>query len=466
MADRKDSLFWGTIYKKKQNPACCPLIFVEDTDTIDFSGDGTEQNPLSANAILSPNAGNAISSLPNGLFVAPTAGVTANNGLVVTAGVVQFGQVVAGSGGTLIRSTEVPQAGFDIFYSGIGNTIIGRVTSEGSKVQIQGSTGLNQSLLSLKLSATYTNATPIIVTRNSADLVIFEARNPFSGGFTSTFLGKNSGTVCTTNTNVGIGEDCLALVTTGTSNTAIGFRTLATLTTGTSNIAVGHVSQNAMLTGARNITMGRTSLLRATTANSNIVLGDSAMQECLTGNENVAIGYKASGAMQGDNNIAIGGHAMFYQSSTAGLTRPSTLNIAIGYNASFTVQLGTNNVVLGSNANLTGILGDSNILIGAGTDSTASITNTTLIGTSITTALSNIVALGRSDQNILLGNTTPATDNGAKLQVNGDITTSIPLVGSSGKWKLGQFDNNPITATGRIKVNVDGVDYWIAAIAS
>jgi hypothetical protein len=423
-------------------------IVTEDSPSITFSGSGTKRSPLTAIASSSVNA---------------------NNGLSVLGGNIQFGQTVGavGNPAILLHNSEIPQGGFDIFYSGIGNSIFGRTTSEGSKVQIQGSTGVNQSLLSLKLSNSYTIATPVVLVKDSTDLLIFEARFPVNGGFTSTFLGKNSGSHCTVNSVTGIGEDALAAVTTGTSNTAFGFRALRAVTTGLSNVAIGHASQGAMITGGRNITMGRTSLLNATIGDGNIVIGDSAQQECADGGSaNVYIGFTTGGAAQGSQNVAVGAGAMFYQNAISGLTRPSTSNIAIGWRASFTVQLGTNNTVLGTSANVAGILGNNNILIGASTDSTSSITNTTLLGTGITTGLSNIAALSRGDQNTIIGVTNPTVDNGAKLQVAGDITTSAPTVGSIGKWKLGQFDNTPITATGRVKINVDGVDYWISAVAA
>jgi hypothetical protein len=362
---------------------------------------------------------------------------SANNGLSLSGTTVVLGQNVGQSGNpaVLLSSREIPLGGFNVFYSGIGNVIFGLATSDGSKVQIQGSAGLNQSLLSLKLSAAYTNATAIAVVKNSADLVTFELRTPVNSGFTSTFLGKNSGSHCTSNTCIGIGEDALAAVTSATSCIGIGFRALLVLTTGVSNVAVGHASQSSMLTGVRNISMGRTALNRCSTGNSNIVFGDSAMQECASGDENVAIGFRTGGAMQGNQNIAVGSNAMFYQNGVSGLTRTSTLNIAIGYRASFTVQLGTNNCVFGSNANLAGILGDNNILIGANTDTTIliapGISNTTLIGQGMTTAISNIAVLGRSDQNIILGVTNPIADNGARLQVNGNQSLGVVTSGSA-----------------------------------
>lgn len=455
--------------------ACCGngnnlfSITTEDTDSVDFSGTGRLSDPLTATVKLSSTVGNILTSNVDGLYATATGDTTsANDGLSILSGVVKLGQLVGavGNPAQLIESREIPLAGFNIFYSGIGNNVFGTTTNNGAKLQIQGSVGLNQTLLSLKTSAAYTVATPIIQIRDSGDVIVLEARAPQSAGFTSLFIGRNAGTACTTNTCVGFGEDTLRLVTTGTSNNAIGFRALAALLTGTSNTSIGHASSNGLTTGSRNQVIGRTALLRSATASDNIVIGDSSMQEVSANTANVALGTFAMCAAEGTANVAIGYSALFYQNGVPNLTRPCSQNVAIGYEASKTAQIGTGNITLGYHANLTGILGNNNILIGAATDSTASITNTTLIGQGITTALSNIVTVGRDDQNTIIGATNPTVDNGAKLQVIGDITTSAPTAGASGKWKLGQFDNNPVSPTARIKVNIDGVDYWIPAIAA
>jgi hypothetical protein len=51
MPTRRDALFWGSIYKDKQNPECCPLIFIEDTATVTHTGFGTQSNPFRFEAI-------------------------------------------------------------------------------------------------------------------------------------------------------------------------------------------------------------------------------------------------------------------------------------------------------------------------------------------------------------------------------------------------------------------------------
>lgn len=53
MADRFQGLYLGTIFKKKENPPCCPLVNFADSNTIDFTGLGTLENPVTANVILS-----------------------------------------------------------------------------------------------------------------------------------------------------------------------------------------------------------------------------------------------------------------------------------------------------------------------------------------------------------------------------------------------------------------------------
>ena len=57
----------------ERNELCCldflTQIFTADSTTIDFSGNGTESNPLIANVIVSPSPGNALTIEEGGLFV-------------------------------------------------------------------------------------------------------------------------------------------------------------------------------------------------------------------------------------------------------------------------------------------------------------------------------------------------------------------------------------------------------------
>ena len=60
--------------------------------------------------------------------------------------------------------------------------------------------------------------------------------------------------------------------------------------------------------------------------------------------------------------------------------------------------------------------------------------------------------------NFIIGTT---TDNGARLQVNGDILTSAPSGGTAGKWKLGTATSGSYTIGGKIRIEINGVAYDI-----
>ncbi|MBS1565462.1 MAG: hypothetical protein JST39_13815, partial [Bacteroidetes bacterium] len=58
--------------------------------------------------------------------------------------------------------------------------------------------------------------------------------------------------------------------------------------------------------------------------------------------------------------------------------------------------------------------------------------NTGLIGSGMSTTLSNIMGIGRSDQNVIIGATNVTTDNGNRLQVNGsESVTGKTFLGGS-----------------------------------
>ncbi len=69
-----------------------------------------------------------------------------------------------------------------------------------------------------------------------------------------------------------------------------------------------------------------------------------------------------------------------------------------------------------------------------------------------------------SSGELLVGKT---TTNGARFQVNGDMTTSAPSGGSAGKWKLGQKATATVVliTTDYLQVEVDGVAYKLALVS-
>ena len=138
------------------------------------------------------------------------------------------------------------------------------------------------------------------------------------------------------------------------------------------------------------IGIGLSSLNLMQTGNYNIGIGTWALEYLTTGHYNTAVGTDAGGALStGSSNTYIGYNAGH------GSNQTTTHNnvIALGYRAQWFPS------------------------------SPASVSNTTVIGTSLNTSLSNVVVLGRSDQNILLGQS--AIDSGARLQVLKGNTNQI-----------------------------------------
>lgn len=103
--DRRDQLLLGSIWNNKKTPQCCPNetveIITEDSSTIDFSGNGTVSDPLTADVIISPTVGNTI-TIDNGLFVPAAGGVPGvENGLSI------LGSGNAGLGGVLTEPSSI-----------------------------------------------------------------------------------------------------------------------------------------------------------------------------------------------------------------------------------------------------------------------------------------------------------------------------------------------------------------------
>jgi hypothetical protein len=46
MADRFEALYLGSIFNKKKTPPCCPLVAIDDSATVTYTGLGTPENPF------------------------------------------------------------------------------------------------------------------------------------------------------------------------------------------------------------------------------------------------------------------------------------------------------------------------------------------------------------------------------------------------------------------------------------
>jgi hypothetical protein len=354
----------------------------------------------------------------------------ANNGLSLSGSTAQLGQTVGqvGNPAILLSNREIPLGGFSILMSGIGNLVVGSAADGGQKLQIIGTTAGIQQLT--KLPAAQTVATPIYQIQKSDGTVWFSMN---TNGQWNVFIGVGTGVNTVTPTsafssgssNTAVGFNSFAANTTGNVNVAIGGAALAANTTGSANTAVG---QNAMVTnttGGFNSAFGQAALAFNTTGVNNMAIGQNALRNNTTGGNNVGIGLDASWSnATGSFNVGIGTLALGIagQSSIFNMSQ----NIGIGYEAGFNMgAVGVNNIFIGYTCNLAGNVGDSNILIGAAQSLSGGSSNTTLIGTAMIASIGNIVGIGLSTQNIIMGVSNISTDNGARLQVNGNQSLGV-----------------------------------------
>jgi len=187
--------------------------------------------------------------------------------------------------------------------------------------------------------------------------------------------------------NVGVGFDALKTISTGARNTAFGSGAGTNFYNSNANTAIGYYALHNDSSAWRNTAVGSFCLqnFKSGSTFGNTAMGHFAMEYLINGDHNVGIGTDAGGGVDtGYNNVFIGSWAGYQNNQK---TKHNN-DIFIGANAQY--------------ANLT------------------PISNTTVIGTNLSTNLSNVMLLGRSDQNVLIG--APSTDNGQKLQVNGSAS--------------------------------------------
>ena len=239
----------------------------------------------------------------------------------------------------------------------------------------------------------------------------------------------------------------------GQGNVGIGMDEMfSQLTSGQQNVGIGDYTMTAVTTGTGNTGVSPGALQRLTTGNRNVALGYEALQWLTTQSFNTAIGPGIfNNATVGNANVGIGGNPEVY------------------FNIPYTV--GDSNVLVGYLVNRFNSTGSNNIVLGNGCNA-YSTNNTTLIGTDMNTSLSNIVGIGRDDQNIILGTTAVASDNGAKVQINGtagalninsnwDENTSASLISANlnsplNDGALGPLFSYSVNYNGLLSLGPDG----------
>lgn len=385
----------------------------------------------------------------------------ANNGVSMSGKNVVLGNDVGGSLAALLSNREIPMAGFSIAFTNIGKTVTGFPI--------------------FRHDATKVQTTPSFVVQNSASAELCRFNLPST---TEIYIGNLAGANITVVGNaraIAIGDRALNQTTAPFQVIAIGAQAMQNNTTGFQTVAVGTFALNGNTIGQGLSAFGHNALVSNTTANFQTGVGTNVIGKRTTGGNNAGFGAFALGetlvatnnstgnsafgtnCMQqfnfGNDNLCGGFQCLF---TSAGGTR----NVIWGplcLNGGLTI--GDNNCVLGSNLASAGganTFTNNNIWIGAnGIFSMVGLVNSTVIGTGITCGIANIVNLGRADQNTIVGATVTPADNGARLQIQGDMTTSgaAPLTLGASKMRFGKIvaAASVLNAAQYWEVVVDGV---------
>ncbi|MCL5436951.1 MAG: tail fiber domain-containing protein [Candidatus Dependentiae bacterium] len=186
----------------------------------------------------------------------------------------------------------------------------------------------------------------------------------------------------------------------GTGNTYLGAAAGNTAaSSATYNTGIGYQALTA-LTGAtggdNNVAVGGHALAALATGSRNIGIGRDALDLLSTGNDNIGIGYQVldaltgTGTSGGSDNTAIGYAAL-------GTLTEGNHNIAIGYSALSALDTGANNVAIGwmAGQNYNGAV-TNNIAVGYNVQGNSGESNAIRIGDTSTTLNSNAIRIGTS----------------------------------------------------------------------
>ena len=189
--------------------------------------------------------------------------------------------------------------------------------------------------------------------------------------------------------NTAIGYQALNGTTYGKGNTAVGCQTLQNNTKGSGSTAIGYQA----LANFGTTDIANTDVFGYNTAIGYQALLGSSVIAANKGFLNVAVGYQALFSNDiGQSNIAIGNNNLYNNAN-------GSFNVAIGdYVMSQNVN-GSNNVAIGSNSFNANISGSNNTVIGYNISSSGypNVTNSTAIGNGSYLADDNTITLGNYD---------------------------------------------------------------------
>jgi hypothetical protein len=371
----------------------------------------------------------------------------ANNGLSVSSvnpALIVLGQNNNQAGGpaTLISNRQIPMAGFNVAFTGAGRLIVNGAAnpagdaSPGVVFQVGGGdTSLNNQVTGL--TTVYSN------------LSSAEAFFQMIGSNTSILMMTVRGTRAFTSFGVGAGGGTAINPSNSPQSTsAFGFNALASM-------SGGLVSQN-------NSAFGTNALRSLTVAIGNNAFGLNCLEQLSTGQENTAMGTGTAFNCLTDNQNSLFGNSIMVTTGFAAVNSNGATgsgNTMVGYNAGG--LLGGTYTAVTTTFNNTIIIGNSS---GVNTEGTA-LSNTTIIGNQIYTNVSNIVMLGKTTQNVLIGAANNTADNGNRLQIAGKLNTggAAPLTAGAGSWDFGNLVTaaSAVSALHYLEVSVGGVLYKV-----
>lgn len=296
-----------------------------------------------------------------------------------------------------------------------GNVLIGTTTDAGYKLDVNGSgrvKGSGTTSSTTALLVENSNSSASLEVLDNGDVEILNGRLVLQNGDNSVYIGLNTGANDdkTNNSNIGIGPNALAGVTSGTANVAIGRNALSNLTTGNYNVAIGNYALGSNTTEQGITAIGYSSQINSTSGRRNTSLGYRALSLNQTGDNNVVVGYNAQynnsvngvalvGYLAGENNsggrvVGVGYQALQNNSGAD--------NTALGYLSGYSTvyQTGSNNTFLGYQSTYS--------------SSASNISNSTAVGANVSLTDSNTVILG-NNANVGIGTTSPSY----KLDVDG-----------------------------------------------
>ena len=256
------------------------------------------------------------------------------------------------------------------------------------------------------------------------------ALSSITAGVSNTAIGNSAlSSHVNTSNNTGVGNSSLQSLTSGGSNTALGSGSMQYITTSNGSVSIGVVSLQQAQSSNYTIAIGNTAAAGLgvnplIASNYNICIGDASMAGAEgTVEENVFIGSGSGFFNKGDYNVGVG------NSSLRNVSATGTNNTAIGFSSGYNCT-GLYNSAIGSYA-LNSSNGNNNVALGfhALRYPTESTSNTALgtyslqtipVGTTNSTGVGYNSQITGSNQ-VQLGNSSTTTYAYGAVQDRSDI---------------------------------------------